>query len=121
MIFYQPSAPTGWTKSTSKNDYMLRVVSGSGGGSGGSISPISHTHTTGSHSLTENEMPSHRHNIIELGGQGQDGTSGWNRPLIGAPLGNKWGGYTGGGASHSHGSTGSVSIKYIDTIICQKD
>ena len=38
MLFYQSSAPTGWTKSTSHNNKALRVVSGSGGGSGGSQS-----------------------------------------------------------------------------------
>tara|TARA_R100001082_G_scaffold111263_2_gene94537 strand:+ start:4986 stop:8990 length:4005 start_codon:yes stop_codon:yes gene_type:complete len=35
MLFYQSAAPTGWTKSTSHNNKALRVVSGSGGGSGG--------------------------------------------------------------------------------------
>ena len=37
MLFYQTSAPTGWTKSTSHNNKALRVVSGNGGGSGGSV------------------------------------------------------------------------------------
>lgn len=36
MLFYQASAPTGWTKITTHNDKALRVVSGTGGGSGGS-------------------------------------------------------------------------------------
>lgn len=36
MLFYQASAPTGWTKQTAHNDKSLRVVSGTGGGSGGS-------------------------------------------------------------------------------------
>jgi len=38
MVFYQASAPTGWTKSTSNNNKALRVVSGSGGGTGGNNS-----------------------------------------------------------------------------------
>ena len=37
MLFYQSSAPTGWTKQTSHNNKALRVVSGNGGGSGGSV------------------------------------------------------------------------------------
>ena len=37
MLFYQSSAPTGWTKSTSHNNKALRVVSGSAS-SGGSNS-----------------------------------------------------------------------------------
>ncbi len=38
IVFYQASAPTGWTKSTSHDNKALRVVSGTGGGSGGSSS-----------------------------------------------------------------------------------
>ena len=51
MPFFQAAAPTGWTKITTHNNKMLRVVSGSGGGSGGIHSPIlndkitSHVHT----------------------------------------------------------------------------
>jgi len=43
MAFFQASVPTGWTQDTSVNDRVLRVVSGTGGGSGGSwtISGIS--------------------------------------------------------------------------------
>lgn len=40
MFFHQATVPTGWTKDATLNDYMLRVVSGTGGGSGGSDSPI---------------------------------------------------------------------------------
>lgn len=57
MVFYQTAAPTGWTKSTAQNNKALRVVSGNGGGTGGShglSSPPStaHTHTGGSHTHT---------------------------------------------------------------------
>jgi len=38
MLFYQSSAPTGWTQVTSQNNKALRVVSGSGGGTGGNNS-----------------------------------------------------------------------------------
>jgi len=93
MVFHQASAPTGWTKSTANNDKTLRVVSGSGGGTGGThalTSPpsTSHTHTgpshthstpnhshshslsAGSHTLSTSEMPSHSHSIAVLGGYG---------------------------------------------------
>jgi hypothetical protein len=36
MLFYQATAPTGWTQVTTQNDKALRVVSGAGGGTGGS-------------------------------------------------------------------------------------
>ena len=32
VAFFQASAPTGWTQNTTHNDKMLRVVSGTGGG-----------------------------------------------------------------------------------------
>jgi len=72
MVFYQASAPTGWTKSTSHNNKALRVVSGSGGGSGGThglSSPPStaHTHTGGSHTHSSaahtHGQASHTHSI----------------------------------------------------------
>ena len=37
MVFFQTAAPTGWTKSTTNNDKALRVTSGDGGGTGGSV------------------------------------------------------------------------------------
>jgi hypothetical protein len=35
ILFYQASAPTGWTQVTALNDYALRLVSGTGGSTGG--------------------------------------------------------------------------------------
>lgn len=34
-LFYQAAAPTGWTRVSTQNNKALRVVSGTGGGSGG--------------------------------------------------------------------------------------
>lgn len=63
MVFYQAAAPTGWTKSVAHNDKALRVVSGAGGGAGGThglSSPPStaHVHTGPSH---VHAGPSHNH------------------------------------------------------------
>ena len=77
MFFFQSSAPTHWVKSTSHNDKMIRVVSGTGGGSGGSISfttftgrtfstPWSSNSPTGNRTLSINEIVSHTHNSMEL-------------------------------------------------------
>jgi len=72
MVFYQSAAPSGWTKSTSNNNKALRVVSGSGGGTGGThglSSPPStaHTHTGPSHTHSTpshtHSTPSHTHSI----------------------------------------------------------
>lgn len=64
MLFYQAEAPDGWSKIGSLDDVMVRVVSGTGGGSGGSDSPIlmnkvpAHGHTGITSSAGE-----HTHNI----------------------------------------------------------
>ncbi len=74
-IFCQASAPTGWTKSTANNDKALRVVSGSGGGAGGTRSftsmmtssyfnysgSIGTNNATGNTSLTIAQIPGHIH------------------------------------------------------------
>jgi len=55
MLFYQASAPTGWTKVTTHNNKTLRVVSGSGGGSGGTNS------FTSAFSERSVPVPTHNH------------------------------------------------------------
>lgn len=72
-VFYQASAPTGWTKSTTHNDKALRVVSGTGGGSGGTSAfstimssfsltgTLSSSDATGGTALTTTQIPSHSH------------------------------------------------------------
>ena len=36
-VFNMDSAPTGWTKLTTWDQYALRVTSGTGGGTGGTV------------------------------------------------------------------------------------
>lgn len=59
LVFYQASAPTGWTKDTSQNDKALRVVSGTGGGSGGSRAMSSTVVGSTSAPISE-----HKHQIL---------------------------------------------------------
>ena len=160
MVFHQASAPTGWTQDTTNNDKALRVVSGSGGGTGGThglTSPpsTSHTHTgpshthstpshshshtlsAGAHTLSIAQMPSHTH---LSGGTNYAAQNGGNNYASGNQTG-----ATGGGSSHSHSLSGSISSggsgtsgaggtgatgsagptafapQYIDVIICSKD
>lgn len=131
MAFFQSGAPTGWTKVTSQNDKMLRVVSGTGGGTGGSaaVSSPAHNLAAGSHTLSVSEMPSHNHT-----------TAGGNQFASGGSTGNKFtvnntnGGNsinaintanmanTGGGGSHQHNLSGSITTpQYIDVILCSYD
>lgn len=124
MVFFQASAPTGWTQDVTHTDKMLRVVSGVGGGSGGTESPIAaHVHATSGHTLSGAEMPSHNHNIKTFGGSGSgahtciDATLVDRDNFVGVVTINE-----GGGGSHAHGDTGSLSSpKYIDVIVAVKD
>lgn len=141
-IFFQASAPTGWSKSTTHNDKTLRVVNGSGGTSGGttafstifptSTTPISVTGiplsgSTGNTTLTEAQLPSHTHpnggNIgLSPGGGDVGAAGGWTRSSPGTGPGPG-----SGGGSHSHPFSGTASfsssfdlrLQYIDVIVCQ--
>jgi hypothetical protein len=54
MLFLQAAAPTGWTKSTTHNNKALRIVSGTGGTSGGT-SPF--TTVFDNRTLTRSNLP----------------------------------------------------------------
>jgi len=123
--FFQASAPTDWTQDATNNDKMLRVVSGTGGGTGGTaaISSPAHSITAGAHTLSESEMPSHTHTnkyrsaggggITVLSVDNYAGTAGTASGAINS---------TGSGSSHSHSAGGSITTPaYMDVIIATKD
>lgn len=143
-VFFESSAPTGWTKLTTHNNKALRVVTGTGGGfgSGGSSGPggspfttifaanipVTGTVTTGGsvggHTLTEAELPSHNHG---------SGSSVSVRPGAGvnaralnanAPDGES----VGGSQPHTHpfnpspvpwSANVSLAVQYVDIILCR--
>jgi len=139
VAFFQASAPTGWTQDTGNNDKVLRVVSGTGGGTGGSWdlssgdtssstgahthTGPSHTHSTpshshshslsaGSHTLSTSQMPSHNHSTHKYDGDGQYGHGDTHPGMDGTPNYNTSTGSTsstGGSSSHSHSLSGSIS------------
>ncbi|MFC1794371.1 hypothetical protein ACFL3Q_12380 [Planctomycetota bacterium] len=126
MIFFQAAAPSGWTKSASHNDKYLRVVSGSGGGSGGSSG------CAGGHSHTVN---AHTHQWLNGNGSGycatyqSDGASsqtfsGMGNEVVGGSdvyhLRVKDMG-TSGYVSNTSPGTSSYVPYYIDVIACTKD
>ncbi len=127
LVFFQAAAPVGWTQLTANNDSMLRVVNVAGGGSGGSVSPISfdwsHVHATNGHALTLAEMPPHAHTVP----LGQSVYASYNTSNITQRVGNTNvdSGSTGSGAAHDHGNTDSAGTtwtpKYINVITAVKD
>ena len=135
MLFQQTSAPTGWTKSTTYNDYAIRIVNGtaSTGGSVNFSTAFASQAVTGSNSggsvsatsLSTAQLASHSHSVpgtpgccfypaaqLITGGGGSVGTYG-----------------AGSGSSHSHGFTNptfsgnaiNLAVKYVDHIIATKN
>lgn len=67
-LFFQATVPTGWTLDTSTNDKMLRVVSGVGGGTGGShplgtALPLNHNHLIGTEVAHTHLATDHFHTL----------------------------------------------------------
>lgn len=121
MLFYAASAPTYWTQVTSLNDRLVRVVSGTGTGLGGSWT------ITG----LSNETANHTHSASVSGG-----TSTANLPSAGgfefgaaasaaAPGGHSHSfalSFTTAGTSnpHTHAHNGTPHVPWVDHILCRK-
>lgn len=117
MLFQQTSAPTGWTKDTSLNDYGLRVVSGAAGATAGTaFSTVFAQSATGSHALDVTEIPAHTH--TESAPNGSTTTGGGGFPAGSAPTTVNTGS-TGGGLGHTHPI--NLTLAYLDVIIAAKD
>lgn len=115
MLFYQAAAPEGWTKLTTQNDKALRVVSGVGGGSGGT-NGLSALISDGT-SLSIAQMPTHSHEVHYVVGSTSVGSSKDFVDNYDGGGGNVLTSEKGSGAPHSH----SISLAYIDVIICSKN
>jgi hypothetical protein len=60
MPFYQATAPTSWTKVVTANDAVMRIVSGTTGGTGGGSQAFSTWNSqtaTSAHTLVASELP----------------------------------------------------------------
>jgi len=154
MVFYQAAAPTGWTQDTASalSNTVMSVVTGTGGGTGGTTSyfssflattnksapaqPVSGSvsGTVGGHTLSTPEIASHSHPGSPYNSQGGSSPS---RPVA---LNNNFEvgilpptGSAGGGGSHAHPFSGSLSsatadvtipaadVKYANVIVATKD
>lgn len=124
-VFQQATAPVGWTRDTTFDDALLRIVGSGSPSSGGSngFSTVNAQTVVGGTTLGINNQALHVHipapgftNIwgdVSGGGAGQGAGSGQS----GAPGGTGVNSTT--GLSHSH--TIVMSIKYVDFIIASKN
>jgi len=122
MLFQQTTAPAGWTKQTTHNDKLLRVVSGTASSGGtNAFSTVNAQTVVGSSTLSSAQLAAHTHppnfgtGYLEFNPSGGNGT--WNggpgmSVVSVAPN-------TGSGSAHSHAIT--MSILYVDLIIATKD
>lgn len=116
MIFGQAAAPTGWTKLTTQNDKALRIVSGSGGGAGGSR--VLSSANVADHTLVTNEMPSHVHDVRIVDDSMVAGAGGIkSRVLAGLGPVTQTTEFAGADLPHSHG----LALAYFDVIMCSKN
>jgi microcystin-dependent protein len=123
MPFYQAAAPVGWTKLTTHNDKALRVVSGSGGVSGGTnaFSTVMAQSVVGNTTLSAATIPSHAHAIDGNSGFAAATTTGscaGTRMEVVAN-GSRSSGSIGSGGAHNHGIT--MDMQYIDVILAKKN
>ncbi len=134
QVFYQASAPTGWTKDTTAalNEAVMSVVTGTGGGTGGSTAYFSSflattdktaaqgsapvtgsvSGTVGDTTLSTPQIPSHSH----PGAQRQNTNNG---PQQGTAMdyvqrNTNTTGSTGGGGSHTHPFSGTLTSASAD-------
>lgn len=122
MTFYQAAAPSGWTQVTSITDYALRITSGTGGGTGGSVnfSTLFARTATDSYTLQVADIPSHSH-TVSGGTSGSATTSGISdgssftglKTPVAITIGN-----TGGGGGHTHAI--DMRVKYADLILASR-
>ena len=131
MVFYQASAPTGWTQDTTAAlaNTAMSIVTGSGGGTGGATSfydvfnastqpvdlgsvTVSVSGTVGAHTLSTPEIPSHTHPFVVRKAPQPGGSPSilalngpnlrYNNPGVTQLESTNIPGATGGGGSHTH-------------------
>jgi microcystin-dependent protein len=90
-----------------------KVVAATTLGQSGGVESQLHSHLTQDHTLTVDEMPSHRHGIGSY--QNADGSVQGGSNPNGAS--NTYSTYVGGGLGHNHGNTTSTTISNMDPYI----
>lgn len=129
-LFFNASAPSGWTKSVTHDNKAIRLVSGTGGATGGitgftsvfaSRTPVG---TVGDTTLTTAQIPAHTHTYLQepdfqAHPTGTGSSNARGNYTVSTPTGS-----AGGGGSHTHtwaGTAMDFAVQYVDAIICIKD
>ncbi len=142
-LFFLSSAPSEWSQVTSQNNKAFRVVSGTGGGTGGNQSFTGcfanrsfganfgcsiNSSSVGNHSMSNNTMASHTHGVNNasnnVAGVNPFPQSGNTSCRTGS--GNTGGYGNSGGHSHPHSRSANGSfntslnfaVQYVDIILC---
>lgn len=129
IIFQQTAAPLFWTRVTTNDDALLRIVGSAAigtGGSNGFTATFNSQTTTGSHTLSEAELAAHSHGGVTGNSPSlydlNSGTTTGGTGAFGVPTNQT---HThpinsdGSNTAHSH--TITTSIKYVDIICCRKN
>ncbi len=142
-IFYQASAPTGWT-AVSLSDYGLRVVtqaSGTGGSTGDTGGTTAYSSVLTDVTISSSNLPSHRHAVGTLATASDGshthsyGNAGGTKTAGSGGVGgyaDNSSGTTGADGAHTHTITGltdysgggvamDFGVQTADVIICTKD
>jgi hypothetical protein len=122
MLFFMPSAPTGWVLYTAHHDRVLRVVNTSGQ-SGGGVWPFTTVFAkTGTDytTLDINQIPSHSHSFPQaLAGTINSGY--YVDPGASYQIAvTEYSSTSANGGSGGHNHPMDIRVLYTDVIICQK-
>lgn len=121
LVFPQASPPTGWTQDVSNTEAALRVVSGAGGGTGGTIA-LTPSAVSGGTAISIAQMPVHNHLPLspfdDFIFQADSGSTGLTTENFGVDIGSQpTTANAGSGSAHDHG----IGLKHLDVIDASKD
>ena len=141
-LFFLSSAPSEWSQVTSQNNKAFRVVSGTGGGTGGNQSFTGcfasrnlganfgcsiNSSSVGNHTISGNTMAQHTHSINNGGGVTVSSNTPLN-PSVNVRTGNGGSGNYGNSGGHSHPHSRSANgsfntsinfaVQYVNIILC---